>query len=76
MSKFTKLGAALDKENYEWLLSNSEDIAGAVAEEVGAGATPNAIGRYMLKSIGEDRRAFISRVVSAARYLEREAGRG
>lgn len=69
MSKLTKLGAALDKDNYEWLLANNEDIAAAVAEEVRNGATPNAIGRYMLREIGEDRRAFINRVVSAARHL-------
>jgi hypothetical protein len=69
MSNLVKLGAALDKENFEWLQNQNEDIANAVAEEVRSGVAPNAIGRYMLKAIGEDRRAFISRVVSAARHI-------
>lgn len=42
--------------------------------EVAAGANANAIGRFMLQHIGEDRRAYISRCVSAARYLESMKG--
>ena len=75
MSKLDKLGAALDRDNYDWLLHENEYMATAIAEAVASGTHPNAIGRYMLRQIGEDRRAFISRCVSAARHLASEQQR-
>lgn len=75
MSKrFAKLANALDRENYEYLLAENEELANVIAEEVAAGANPNAIARFMLQHIGEDRRAFINRCLSAARYLESMKG--
>lgn len=35
-----------------------------------AGADPEAIGRFMLKTIGPDRQALINRCVSASRHLQ------
>jgi hypothetical protein len=69
-TKFATLGKALDKDNWEWLQRDNEEIAAAVAAEVAAGAEPEAIGRYVARTNGESRSAYTARVVSAARYLE------
>lgn len=67
--KLNKLGAALDKQSYEWLLEANEDIAAAVAAEVDAGVSPDAIRRYILAHVGPDRSGLAARCQSAARYL-------
>jgi hypothetical protein len=70
MSKFVKLGAALDKQNFEWLQSDNEDVAAAVAAEIAAGGEPDAIGRYVASQIGETRAGYVNRIKSAARWLK------
>lgn len=71
MSKtFDRLGKILDKQNYEWLVEDNEEIANAIAAEVLDGADPEAIGRFVARTNGESRSAYTARVVSAARYLE------
>lgn len=67
---FDKLGAALDRENYEWLLGDNPAIADAVAVEVANGGEPEAIARYVTQQIGETRQGYINRIKSAARHLE------
>lgn len=68
MSKLAKLGAVLDKDNWEWLQGQNEEIANAVADEVRDGVDPASIGRFVTQHIGPDRSAFVARVVSAARH--------
>lgn len=69
-AKFSRLGAALDKQSYEWLLEADEDIASAVQAEVTAGASPDEIRRFILGHVGTDRSGLAARAMSAARYLE------
>lgn len=72
MSKtLPKLGAAFDKQSYEWLVDENEDIAAALAEEVSSGATPEDVRRFVMTHIGSDRTGMAMRCMSAARFLER-----
>jgi hypothetical protein len=66
----TRLGTALDKQSWQWLQDADEDIANAVAAEVQAGATPEAIRRFILAHVGPDRSGMAARCMSAARWLE------
>jgi hypothetical protein len=76
MSKqLSKLGAALDKECWEWLQNNNEDIALGVAAEVEAGASPDAIRRFVLNHAGADRTGLAARCMSAARFLSAKQSR-
>lgn len=70
MKAFEKLGAALDRQSYEWLLEADEDIANAIAAEVKSGASPDEIRRFILSHAGSDRHGLASRAMSAARYLQ------
>lgn len=75
MSKtFAKLGSALDRQSWQWLQDADEDIANAVAAEVEAGATPDAIKRFILSHVGADRSGLAARACSAARYLQGTKG--
>ena len=67
---FARLGSVLDHSSYEWLLDEAPDVAVAIESEVLAGATPEDIRRFLMDQIGENRVAFINRVVSAARWLK------
>lgn len=69
MSKLNKLGAALDKQSWQWLQEADADIAAAVAAEVEAGVSPDAIRRFVLAHAGPAREGLASRCMSAARYL-------
>lgn len=66
----TKLGSALDKQSYYWLLEADEDIAAAIEAEVQAGASPDEIRRFILSHAGSDRHGLAARAQSAARYLQ------
>lgn len=67
---FEQLGAALDRQSYEWLLEADEDIANAVAAEVKAGASPEEIRRFILSHVGPDRNGLAARCQSAARFIQ------
>lgn len=71
--QLSKLGAVLDKDNWEWLQNQNDEIASAVEAEVRAGADPEVIGRFMVRHIGPDRSALVARCVSAARYIKHTA---
>lgn len=68
-SKFTKLGAALDRQSWQWLQDADSDIAAALEAEVAQGATPDDIRRFILAHVGPDRSGLAARAMSAARYL-------
>lgn len=70
---FEKLGNVLDKQNFEWLQIDSEEVASAVAAEVTGGGDPDAIGRYVAQQIGETRPGYVNRIKSAARYIKSRA---
>lgn len=70
MSKFTKLGKALDRQSWQWLQDTDTDIADAVEAEVQAGASPDDIRRFILAHVGGDRSGLAARCMSAARWLE------
>lgn len=65
----TKLGSALDRQSWQWLQDSDSDIAAAVEAEVTAGASPDAIRRFILAHVGSDRSGLAARCMSAARYL-------
>lgn len=70
MSKFDRLGKALDRQAYLWLLDNHEEIAIALESEINAGADdPAAIGRYVLSHAGVNRVGIADRCEAAARHL-------
>lgn len=75
MKTMTKLGGALDKQSWQWLQDADQDIADAVRAEVVAGASPDAIKRFILAHVGSDRSGLAARACSAARYLESEQAR-
>lgn len=69
MSKptFDRLGAVLDKADYEWLLADNEDLAMEVESQVIGGVEPDAIGRFVARRIGDHRVGTINRCIGAAR---------
>ena len=67
---FERLGNVLDKQNFEWLQMDNEEVASAVAAEVTAGGDPDAIGRYVASVVGETRPGYVNRIKSAARWLK------
>lgn len=73
MSKpLERLGAALDKQDYQYLLNDpdSAEVLAVLEDEVRAGAEPEAIGLYIAHRIGEHRVGTINRCIGAARYLQ------
>lgn len=72
---FEKLGNILDRQNYEWLLRDSEDLATGLAIEIANGGEPDAIARYIAGQIGETRAGYVNRIKSAARYIKSEQAR-
>lgn len=68
-TKFSRLGSALDKQSYQWLLDADMEIAAAVEAEVATGASPDDIRRFILAHVGPDRSGLAQRCQSAARYL-------
>lgn len=52
MKKLTKLSDALDEQSYEWMLSAHPQILDAIESEVAAGATPEAIRRFVMRQTG------------------------
>lgn len=74
MSKpaFDRLGAALDKQDYQYLLNDpdSVEVLAVLEDEVRAGAEPEAIGRYIANRIGDHRVGTINRCIGAARWLQ------
>lgn len=76
MSKqLSKLGAALDHQSWQWLMDADAEIAEAVAAEVEAGASPDAIKRFILNHVGADRSGLAARCQSAARFLAAKQAR-
>lgn len=69
--KLPKLGAAFDRQSWEYIQDNDEEIAAALAAEVADGATPEVIRRFILANVGGDRTGIAARCESAARHLER-----
>lgn len=69
--KLTKLGAAYNRQSWEWLLSEAEDIARALKEEIDAGATVDDIRQFTMSYIGREKMA--ARVEQAAAHLLTEA---
>lgn len=71
MSKtYARLGAALDRESYEWLQDANPALAEALQAEVADGAEPEAIERFFLNTYGLDRDKLGRRLKSAARHLK------
>jgi|KBSMisStandDraft_5_1062788.scaffolds.fasta_scaffold1844458_2 hypothetical protein len=70
MNKFPKMGAALGKKDFNWLLEDDEDVAHALEEEMAAGADAEDIARYCKDQLGETRPGGVNRIRSAARYLQ------
>lgn len=66
---FPKVGALLDREDYEWLLGENEELVTVIEQEVIGGAEPEAIGRYVANRIGEHRVGRINRCIGAARHI-------
>lgn len=66
---FSKLGTALDLDNWKWLQDERGDIADALEAEVTAGADPDELRRFILDHIGQERTALAARCMSAARHL-------
>jgi len=69
MAKFPKLGSALGRSDYQWMLNDDEEVALALAEEIAAGGDPDEIARYVANQIGDTREGRVNRIRSAAHYL-------
>lgn len=67
---FPKLGAVLDRQDYEYLLADDEELVVMLEQEVIGGAEPEVIGRYVANRIGDHRVGTIRRCIGAARYLQ------
>lgn len=69
---FPKLGALLDKQDYEYVLAekDGDQIIAILEQEVIGGAEPEAIGRYIAARIGDHRVGTINRCIGAARHLQ------
>jgi len=70
MAKFQKLGLALGKTDYLWLLNDDESVALAIEEEVANGGDPDEIARYVADRLGETRHGRMKRIRNAAYYLQ------
>lgn len=66
----TKLGYALGKADYEWIVAENEEVARGLEDDVRNGTDPEAIGRLVARQIGEHRVGTIARCISAAKYLQ------
>lgn len=66
---YTKLGATLDEDSYDWLLREHPEIAVAVESEVLAGVDVEALRRYLTQHLGDNRQGMINRCIGAARHL-------
>jgi hypothetical protein len=66
------LQAALDQESYQFLVDNYPDLAEAVEVEVGNGARPEEVGRFVARLT--QRPALALRVEQAARFVSRGVG--
>lgn len=67
---YSKLGATLDEDSYEWLLREHPEIAVAVEHEVlAAGVDVEALRRYLIQHLGDNRQGMINRCIGAARHL-------
>lgn len=72
---FPKLGAILDRRDYEYLVGEDEELVAVLEAEVLAGGEPEAIGRYVANRIGDHRVGTIKRCIGAARHLANEQAR-
>ena len=62
---------AIDRDGYEWLVTNAPHYIAAIEGELRQGATPEQI-RYMVsRNVGPDRQGLALRCEQAARYLRR-----
>jgi hypothetical protein len=66
---YSRLGAKLDEDSYEWLLREHPEIAVAVEHEVAAGVDVESLRRFLLQHLGESRQGMINRCIGAARWL-------
>lgn len=69
---FTKLGAKLDEESYEWLLREHAEIAVALENEIltNPDIDLDALRRWLTQHLGEHRQGMIQRCIGAARHLQ------
>ena len=65
--EMTSLMAALNQESWEWLLTEQPLLAAALSDEVGRGATPEEVGRFVMRYA--KRPALAQRLEQAAGYL-------
>ena len=70
--KMPALQAALDKESFEWLEINYPNLLAALEAEIGNGAEPDQVYRYVLAYFGREEIA--RRLQQAARNMQRAAG--
>lgn len=73
--QLSKLGAALDRQSWQWLQDAAPDIAEALEAEVMAGADPEMVRRYIVNYAGDNRTGLADRCQSAARYLTSQQAR-
>ena len=61
------LGAAINRESYEWLTDNLPWLADALRSEVSSGATPAQVRQFVMRQT--QRPALALRLEQAAAYL-------
>ncbi len=69
---FDATAAALEHESWEWLETQHPQLAEALIRDVGLGATPEAMRRFVLSYAGSERDLLAKRLELAVRYLKRE----
>ena len=69
---FDATAAALEHESWEWLETQHPMLAEALIRDVGLGATPEAMRRFVLSYAGSERDLLAKRLELAVRYLDRQ----
>ena len=69
---FDATAAALEHESWEWLETQHPTLAEALIRDVGLGATPEAMRRFVLSYAGSERDLLAKRLELAVRYLQRD----
>jgi len=69
---FDATAAALEHESWEWLETQHPQLAEALIRDVGLGATPDAMRRFVLSYAGSERDLLAKRLELAVRHLQRD----
>ena len=74
-TEYPRTGATLDRQDYEWLLADNEDLVRSIEADLAAGSDPEGIGRFIAREIGDHRVGTIRRCTNAVRHIQSQQAR-